>query len=90
MDELEFYNGALTGAEIDRRIIVVNCGTISSNSTTVNNANITSKHIVLNATFSTASMFLGAITVTTSNGSLTINGTFVQTGTLTLTLGIPL
>ena len=90
MDELEFYNGQLTGDEIDKRIVNIYCGTISSGTTTITNDKITSRHIVLRAIFGTPSAQTGTWTVDTANGSLTITGTISGSTTLTLVLGIPL
>lgn len=89
MDELEFYNGQLTGQEIDYRIIYVSCGTISSLPTTVENAKITSKHIVLRAYFGSPYAQISDWTVTTADGSLTIAGTITGSTSLYLALGIP-
>lgn len=90
MDELEFYNGQLTGDEIDKRIVSVNCGTISSLPHTVTNANILAKHVPIRWTFGTPSAQAGDWTVTTSAGSLTISGAIRGATTLTLVLGVPL
>lgn len=96
MDELEFYNGALTGAEIDRRIISVNCGTLSATTdggtftATVNNANITAKHKVIAWNFGTPRAQNSRWLVTTDDGSLTITGNISGSTTLVLELGIPL
>ena len=87
MDELEFYNGKKTGKEIDTQLIAVQCGTISSSSTTVTNENITARHVVLNAIFGTPSAQRGEWTVETSDGSLTVSGAIVGSTTLTLYLG---
>lgn len=90
MDELEFYNGQLTGEEIDKRIVTINCGTISSLPATISNTNILAKHIPLQWWFGTPAAQAGNWTVTTSAGSLTISGTISGTTTLTLALGVPL
>lgn len=90
MDELEFYNGALTGDEIDKRIVTINCGTVSSLPKTVTNANILAKHIPLAWTFGTPGAQASDWTVTTSAGSLTISGSISGSTTLTLVLGVPL
>ena len=90
MDELEFYNGQLTGEEIDKRIVSINCGTISSLPHTVSNANILAKHIPIYWTFGTPSAQASNWTVTTSAGSLTISGTINGATTLSLVLGVPL
>lgn len=90
MDELEFYNGQLTGEEIDKRIVTINCGTISSLPHTVTNANITAKHIPISWVFDSPLAQLDAWTISTSSGSLTITGSLRGSTTLTLVLGIPL
>ena len=90
MDELEFYNGSLTGSEIDKRIVLINCGMITAASTTITNANITAKHVVLRAIIGTPTALGGNLTVTTSDGSMTITGTINGGTTLSLVLGIPL
>ena len=90
MDELEFYNGQLTGEEIDKRIVSINCGTISSLPHTVSNANILAKHIPLQWVFGTPSAQVSDWTVTTSAGSLTISGTISGSTSLTLVMGVPL
>ena len=90
MDELEFYNGQLTGEEIDKRIVTINCGTISSLPHTVSNANILAKHIPIGWLFGTPSAQTGNWTISTSAGSLTISGTISGTTSLTLVLGVPL
>lgn len=90
MDELEFYNGQLTGEEIDKRIVTINCGTISSLPATISNTNILAKHVPLQWWFGNPTAQIGAWTVTTSAGNLTISGTISGTTTLTLALGVPL
>ena len=89
MDELEFYNGQMTGDEIDKRIVLISCGTISSQSTTVSNVKITAKHVVLCAIFGTPGNQVGDWSVETFDGSLTVTGTIGGSTTLTLILGIP-
>lgn len=90
MDELEFYNGKLAGEEIDKRIVTINCGTISSLPHTVSNANILAKHVPIQWWLGTPQAQVSAWTVTTTAGSLTISGTISGTTTLTLMLGVPL
>ena len=86
-----YYNGASTGAQIDetvqKGVIVVNCGTITSLPFTVQNTNILASHVVLQAIFGTPGAQIGAWTVATSNGSLTISGSINGSTTLTLYLG---
>lgn len=89
MDELEFYNGQLTGEEIDKRIIYLSTA-VSSLPHTVSNANITAKHVVLNARLSTPQNKKGEWKIATSAGSLTITGALYGATNLYLVLGIPL
>lgn len=88
MDELEFYNGQLTGEEIDKRIVYISCGTLSSGAT-ITNAKITAKHVVLRAIIGSPAAQVGDWTITTADGSLTVAGTFASSTTLGLYLGIP-
>ena len=94
MDELELYNGAWTGAEIDKRIVLVGCGTItgtgSSVTTTVTNANITAKHTVIHHNFGTPNAVANDWTVICYDGYLTVTGVVAGSTTLTLILGIAL
>ena len=88
MDELEFYNGQLTGEEIDKRIIQLST-TVSSLPHTITNSKINVKHIVLNQVLGNPLAQTGDWTVETTNGSLTISGTISGETTLLLVLGIP-
>jgi len=90
VDELEFYNGQLTGEEIDKRIVSINCGTISSLPHTVTNANITAKHVPLMWRFGSPTAQNGDWSVSTSAGSLTISGEINGSTALYLIMGIPL
>jgi len=89
--DLEFYDGASTGQQIDeavqKGIIVINCGTISSLPFTKNNANILESHHVLHADIDTPYAYGGGWSWSTSNGSVTISGKIVGSTTLTLYLG---
>lgn len=92
MNELDFYDGASTGQQIDdavqKGIITVNCGTVSSLPKTVSNSVITQNHIVLYSELGTPSAQTGDWTVTTANGSVTISGSISGSTTLKLTLGL--
>lgn len=88
MDELEFYNGALTGQEIDYRFIRVSCGPISSLPYTYENAKITAKHVVVDFLFSNPAAHVYEWTISTANGSLTISGNFQPSVDTSLTLGL--
>lgn len=90
MDELEFYNGQLTGQEIDARVLRVYVGQLSGTSVTVENANIMEKHYVIGASFNPPEGAGGTFTVTTADGSVTVSGSPYGTVTLTLFLGLPL
>lgn len=86
-----YYDGASTGAQIDdtvqKGIVQVNCGTITSLPFTKSNANILASHVVLNAVLNNPAAQVGTWTVVTSNGSLTVSGTINGSTTLTLYLG---
>lgn len=89
MDELEYYNGQLTGQEIDYRIVSVNTGSISSLPTTIENSKIMAKHVLLWHRLSSPSVQVDDWTVTTADGSFTVSGTINGTATLYLVFGIP-
>lgn len=92
MAEYEFYDGASTGQQIDnmvqKGVITVNCGTISSLPFTKSSAYITANHVVLNAVLGSPSAQTGNWTVTTSAGSLQISGNINGSTTCVLTLGL--
>ena len=92
MADLSFYDGASTGQQIDnmiqKGIITVNCGTISSLPFTKSSTYITENHVVLDAVMSNLTAQKGTWTVTTSNGSLTISGSIDGSTNLTLVLGL--
>ena len=67
-------------------VIVVSKSSVSSLSTTITDANITSKHVVVASTLSNPSAQTGDWTVTTSNGSLSIAGSISGTTDITLVL----
>ena len=67
-------------------MLPVNCGTISSLPTTINNSNVESDMVVLQSVLGTPSAQVSNWTVTTANGSLTISGTISGSTTLTLYL----
>ena len=90
--ELEFYDGASTGQQIDetvqKGIIAINCGTISSLPYTKNNANILANHVVIGWTLGTPSAQKGDWTwEIASAGSITISGSISGSTTLVLYLG---
>lgn len=90
MDEFEYYNGQLTGDEIDKRIVSISLGTISSLPHTVSSTNILAKHVPLYWRLSVPAAQISDWTVTTSDGSLTISGSISGPTTMTLVLGVPL
>lgn len=75
-------------ADLDKEIIIVNLGTVSSLPVTVNNAKITANHEVIRAELGTPSAQTGDWTVTTANGSLTLSGSIIDSTTVLLTLGL--
>ena len=80
-------NWVVDNATIGNGVIVVSKTDVSSLSTTISDALITSKHVVLNAVLSSPSAQTGDWTVTTSNGSLSISGSISGTTDITLVLG---
>lgn len=68
------------------KIVVVDCGTISSLPKTVSNSAISSDHVCIKAELSSPIAQSGDWTVTTSNGSLTITGSLYSGHTTTLKL----
>ena len=68
------------------KIVVVDCGTISSLPKTVSNSAISSDHVCVKAELSSPIAQSGDWTVTTSNGSLTITGSLYSGHTTTLKL----
>lgn len=91
MPDYEFYEGASTGAQIDAEVqkglIVVSLGTVSALPVTKSNANILADHVCVNYVLSRASAMGGDWTVTTANGSVTVDGTLNNSTTITLYLG---
>lgn len=91
MPDYEFYPGASTGQQIDEEVqkglVVINCGTVSSLSFTKDNANILADHVVLKAELGTPSAQTSDWTVATSAGSLTISGSIDGSTTVKLYLG---
>lgn len=94
MPDYEFYEGASTGAQIDesvqKGIVVVDCGTVSSLPFTKANSNILASHVVLKAELGTPAAMGSNWTVTTSgspSSGLTIEGTLNRSTTLKLYLG---
>lgn len=85
-----YYDGASTGQQIDdtvqKGIVTVNCGTITSLPFTVTSANILSSHKVAAYRLGSPSAQASEWTITTANGSLTITGTINGSTSLTLEL----
>lgn len=67
-------------------VIVVSKSSVSSLSTTITDANITSKHVVVSSTLSNPAAQTGDWTVTTVSGSLSIAGSISGTTDITLVL----
>lgn len=80
-------NWIIDNASIGNGVIVVSKSSVSSLSTTITDAQITSKHVVLNSILSNPAAQTGDWTVTTSNGSLSIAGSISGTTDITLVLG---
>ena len=57
------------------KVLVIDCGTVSSLPVTVSNAAITENHVVINSEIGTPLHVASDLTVTTSNGSVTVTGT---------------
>lgn len=91
MADYSFYEGASTGAQIDetvqKGIIAVSCGTVSSLPFQKSSSNILASHVVLNAVLGHPDAMVGDWTITTANGSLTIEGTIGRSTSVTLYLG---
>jgi len=91
MPDYEFYEGASTGQQIDesvqKGVVAVDCGTVSSLPFTKTNANILASHVVVSAEFGSPAAQGDVWTVATSAGSLTISGTILRSTTLKLMLG---
>lgn len=92
MAEYEFYDGASTGQQIDdmvqKGIVTVNCGTITSLPFTQSSAYITANHIAVDAAFSNKSAVAGTWTVETSSGSFTVSGTIQGSTTVTIVFAL--
>ena len=86
-----YYDGASTGQQIDdtvqKGIILVNCGTITSLPITVTNANILATHVLLDYRMGSPQAQANEWTITTATGSLTITGVINGSTSLTLKLG---
>ena len=78
------WNNASGGA--DEAKVLILSATVSSLPTTISNSSITSDMVVLKSDFSDPSAQVGDLTVTTSDGSLTIAGTLSSSTTITLYL----
>lgn len=80
-------NWIIDNASIGNGVLVVSKSSVSSLSTSITDASITSRHVVLNAVLSNPSAQTGDWTVSTSNGSASISGTIDGTTDITLVLG---
>ena len=75
-------------ADLDKEIITINLGTVSSLPVTVSNAKITASHEVIRAELGDPSAQSGNWTVVTADGSLTLSGGISGSTTVQLTLGL--
>lgn len=91
MADYTFYEGASTGTQIDEEVqkglVVINCGTVSSLPATKSNANILASHVVLKSELGTPSAQTSEWSVDTSAGSLVISGNIDGSTTVKLYLG---
>lgn len=70
------------------KIVVIDCGTISSLPKTVSNSAITSDHVCIKAELGDSTAQRNNWTVVTSDGSLTVSGTISGSTTLKLYMGL--
>ena len=85
--DLSSANSRVNGLETDisnNKVVVVDCGTLSSLPTTIENSDITEKHVAVNYEVNSPYAIKSGITVTTANGSITISGTLSDSTTLKL------
>lgn len=91
MPDLEFYDGASTGQQIDdtvqKGIVKVDCGTITSLPYTKSSPYILAAHSLIYAVLGTPSAQQGDWTVTTANGSVTVSGAIGGSTSLVLFIG---
>ena len=91
MPDLDFYDGAYTGAQIDQRLgnmIVVVTGTITSDNRRINNSKILANHVVLYAYIATPRAQAGRWLVDTYAGYLEVTGNITVSTTVTFVLGL--
>lgn len=68
----------------NNKVVVVDCGTVSSLPITIQNSDITEKHVVVNYEIGQPFCMASDITIATANGSITISGTLSDSTTLKL------
>lgn len=92
MDELEFYEGASTGAQIDAHVqkgIIVVSGTISESSKVISDSRISANHIALKMYLSNPTAQADDWTWTPAAGSMTLSSGTVSGSTMVyLALGL--
>ena len=82
----DFINGMVNEINVD---VLKASTTVSSTPKTIYNQKITASHVLLRAEIGTPSAVVGEWTVTTADGSLTIDGTLNGSTTLVLVLAKP-
>ena len=91
MPDLDFYDGAYTGAQIDQRLgnmIVVVTGNVTDQNRRITNSKILSNHVVLSYICGTPAAQTGTWTVTTSAGYLDIAGGISGSTSVSMILGL--
>ena len=92
MDELEFYEGASTGAQIDAHVqrgIITVSGTISESSKVISDTRISANHVVVKMLLGTPGAMRSDWVWTTASKSVTLSsGTISGSTTATLTLAL--
>ena len=81
----DYINSLVT--TINRELLLVEASSFSSLPKTIVSDKITKNHVVVRMELGTPTAQVGAWTVTTVNGSLTINGTISGSTTLKIVLG---
>lgn len=74
-------------AELQNKIYTISVNAFSSFPVTVNDANITSEMVVLQATWSNPSAITSNVSYTTTTGKLQLSGTISGSTAATITLG---
>lgn len=74
-------------AELQNKIYTISVGAFSSFPVTVNDANITSEMVVLQAVWGNPSAITSNVTYTTTTGKIQLSGTMSGSTAATITLG---